>query len=117
MHEHLVASGLNTTAASLLDEAGLLRTGRHDAAGGAPNEASPRLKLNFKGKPLRNKIHRRAPRSLMTGAARGLLGKVNEPFTLGIDQGPSCALNRELSGEARAVTDRSARTVDARHKA
>ena len=28
---------------------GLLRTGRHDAAGGAPNEASPRLKLNFKG--------------------------------------------------------------------
>ena len=69
--------------------------------------ASPRLKLNFKGKPLRNKIHRRAPRSLMTGAARGLLGKVNEPFTLGIDQGPSCALNRELSGEARAVTDRS----------
>jgi len=107
MHEHLVASGLNTTAASLLDEAGLLRTGRHDAAGGAPNEASPRLKLNFKGKPLRNKIHRRAPRSLMTGAARGLLGKVNEPFTLGIDQGPSCALNRELSGEARAVTDRS----------
>ena len=43
----------------------------------------------------------------MTGAARGLLGKVNEPFTLGIDQGPSCALNRELSGEARAVTDRS----------
>ncbi len=107
MHEHLVASGLNTTAASLLDEAGLIRTGRHDAAGGAPNEASPRLKLNFKGKPLRNKIHRRAPRSLMTGAARGLLGKVNEPFTLGIDQGPSCALNRELSGEARAVTDRS----------
>ena len=103
MHEHLVSAGLTKTAASLVNEARLARpeTGTNNAR--SCDSPAPRLKLNFKNKQAPSKLRRRAPRSRMTGAARGMLGKVDEPFTLGLDQGPSETLLRELSGAARTV--------------
>ena len=109
IHEHLVAAGLSKTASSLLTEAHLERLGpaRSGSVTRLCSSPPPRLKLNFKSKLTHNKVRRRAPRSRMTGAARGLLGKVDEPFTLGLDSGMTHVALKELSGEARKVTDPS----------
>ena len=106
MHEHLVAAGLTNTASTLLEEARLTRPDNGVNVPRSCDSPAPRLKLNFKNKPALSKMRRRAPRSKMTGAARGMLGKVDEPFTLGLDHGLQETLLRELSGAARNVIER-----------
>ena len=108
IHEHLVSAGLSQTAASLMSESRLDRLGSaHNGNASRFNSPAARLKLNFKNKSALGKICRRAPRSRMTGAARGMLGKTNEPFTLGLDEGLEHVMRKELSGEARTVLNAS----------
>jgi len=109
IHEHLVSAGLSQTAASLLNEARLDRlNSAHSGNASRFNSPAVRLKLNFKNKAAPSKLYRRAPRSRMTGAARGMIGNVNDPFTLGLDNGSlEHVMRKELSGEARTVVDKS----------
>jgi len=107
MHEHLVAAGLTSTAASLVDEAGMERPGRSASVGRLCPSPAPRLKLNFKSKTARTKMYRRAPRSRMTGAARGMLGIAGEPFTLGLEQGSTQAPPRK--GPRRGESSRASK--------